>query len=312
MKNKQQVHEEVENYKRIELAKLRLEGKQNLQQQLSLQSSLYEQRVLDLEQKHADKIAQESFRFEQRLRDIESQNSGIREKLYEESNKIIFKEQCERNQYQLALKDHQMQLDLLQKRNMDLQAKLEEASRLKAEFMEKMQSQLAQYKIDLDKDYSNRLIQVEVERTKLDGDKQMLHERNMYAEKLMAQAANIESKSTQQLEKIHQLEKEIQHLSKELDSQILKNKEQSLLIHTQNTSNNLEFELASLKRQLLESEQTAERRQTDYQDLLKSLLPEQKSSSYWQKECQDLVMKLDYEVILDLCSSTGVMIYKTC
>ena len=108
------------------------------------------------------------------------------------------------------------------------------------------------------------------------------------------------------------LEKEIQHLSKELDSQILKNKEQSLLIHTQNTSNNLEFELASLKRQLLESEQTAERRQTDYQDLLKSLLPEQKSSSYWQKECQDLVMKLDYEVILDLCSSTGVMIYKTC
>ncbi len=43
--------QEVEKYKRVELAKLRLEGKQILQQQLSLQSSLYEQRVLDLEKK---------------------------------------------------------------------------------------------------------------------------------------------------------------------------------------------------------------------------------------------------------------------
>ena len=107
---------------------------------------------------------------------------------------------------------------------------------------------LFRYKIDLNKEFSTRSIAIEVEKTRLEGDRLVLNEKSAMVEKMLASSQQTEAERERLKLECRDLQAKIQELVRERDDAALQCKEIQLKFLTQQSSTSLEFELTSLKR----------------------------------------------------------------
>ncbi|KAJ1557596.1 hypothetical protein HK096_006355, partial [Nowakowskiella sp. JEL0078] len=135
----------------------------------------------------------------------------------------------------------------------------------------------------------------------------MLAERSKSVEATLAQAKALQKDSETLRESLQAAKEEVETLRRERDEANANAKELRLQVLAQRSNTAVEFEIQSLKKQLVESEKMNEKRQGDYQILLKSfatpnedtkreLVRVRKLEAKWQRECQKLVLKLDMEL----------------
>ncbi|KAI8907937.1 hypothetical protein EDD86DRAFT_255001 [Gorgonomyces haynaldii] len=306
-KTQEQLVQTLEEYKQVELTRMRIEEKKQYQQELQRQRAEFEQKLLDQKQSHLLLLEDDQKKVEARERELERQNLELRQKLYEETNRMIFKETSLRNEAELQAKELKLERDLLQKRYQQVESQLVDLQGFKERYIEKSEDTMAQYKIDLNKEFTQKSIQLEVEKTRLEGERLLLSERQMTVERMMASVAATEQERERLSIEKKNLQQQLSDTVKEKEELMHQVRELQLKVLTQENAGALEFEIGSLKKQLTEAENMAEKRQQEYQELLKTLvapkddLREELSKarvevSKWQGECQQLVMKLEYEL----------------
>ncbi|KAJ3347948.1 oxidative DNA demethylase [Entophlyctis luteolus] len=177
----------------------------------------------------------------------------------------------------------------------------------KREYATKTQEALAEYKIGLNKQHHEMLAAVEVERARIDSEKMVLAERTKIAERMLEEIRQNQSETDSLREQLKSTKLMLANAIKEKDDSLFNIKELKLQLDSQSSNAVLEFEIQSLKTQLLEMATMSETRQAEHQNLIKSLIAPQndlqkeltkvrKSEARWQRECHELVAKLDFEL----------------
>jgi hypothetical protein len=165
----QEVNRQVSEYKNVELVSMRLNERSDYLSQLSRQKSEFETKLLEMKSEHINKHEEESKRIQRRERELEKVNIELRQKLFDETNRIVFKETSLRNEAELQTKEVQMEKDLIIRRYTELQQQFKDLQTFKERYMQKMEDSMASYKIDLNKEFSSKFVEIQVEKTKLDG-----------------------------------------------------------------------------------------------------------------------------------------------
>jgi hypothetical protein len=301
-----QLEEQVASYKQVELARMKLEEKKQYQVELSRQQRLFEEKILEEEAKHLNAIETERHSLKEREREMERNYLKLKQEMLDENHNSIFKEKQLRHETELLARQLEMERNQLQKRMEDVQKQVDSLSQFKEKYTQKMEESMAQYKIDLNKEYSSMLSSVEIEKTKLDADRMMLNERQAAVEKMLAKIHETEAESARYRLEVQDLNQRLEEVNKQKEEISLQSKEYQLQLLTQKGSANLEFEISSLKRQLAAAEKSAEQRQVEYENMIKSMMnplddvqkelqKARESEVKWKSQCQDLVLKLDAE-----------------
>jgi hypothetical protein len=167
---KEELERQVDEYKRVELASARLEDRKEFAAQLSRQKQDFEMKIIEIKASHVDAQEEVNKRAEMRERDLERGNMELKQRLYEETNRMVIKETGLRNDAELAAKEIKMEKEMIQRRYTELQRQFEELQTFKEKYTQKMESQMTSYKIELNQEYSARSVEIQVQRQKLDGD----------------------------------------------------------------------------------------------------------------------------------------------
>ncbi|KAI8810955.1 hypothetical protein BJ742DRAFT_164877 [Cladochytrium replicatum] len=166
---------------------------------------------------------------------------------------------------------------------------------------------LSTYKISLNRQHTNMLSNIEADRLKNEADRKLLDERTKTIDAHMAQAREMHEEAVRANAQLKQAQEQLDIVKRERDDAVSSLREVQLRLESQKTSSFVEFEIQSLKSQLVEAERMAEKRQEEYQTLLRSLVNPQdeirkelakskRMEAKWQRECQQLVVKLDFEM----------------
>ena len=228
----------------------------------------------------------------------------MRQKILDEGNRLALKESSLRNEIELKSKELLMERDLLARRYKDAEKKIDELSEFKEKYSRQMQEGMAQYKIDLNREHASLLASVEVEKTKLEGERAMLNERAAVTEQMLNNVKHSQRDIETTRENLREAQTLLSEATKERDSLQIHVKELQLQLLTHKGSTALEFELSSMKTQLMESERDNQERQKEYQALLQKLVDTdgvqvdkvRRDAMKWQQECQSLVVRLDEEM----------------
>jgi myosin heavy subunit len=301
-----QLEEQIASYKQVELARMKLEEKKQYQVELTRQQRMFEERLLEEEAKHLNSIETERSSLKERERELERNYLKLKQEMLDESHNSLFKEKQLRHETELLARQMEMERNQLQNRMQDVQKQVDSLSQFKEKYAQKMEESMAQYKIDLNKEYSSMLSSVEIEKTKLDAERMMLNERQAAVEKMLAKIHETEAESARYRLEVQDLQQRLEELNKQKEEISLQSKEYQLQLLTQKGSANLEFEISSLKRQLAAAEKSAEQRQVEYENMIKSMMnplddvqkelqKARESEVKWKSQCQDLVLKLDAE-----------------
>ncbi|KNC99174.1 uncharacterized protein SPPG_05428 [Spizellomyces punctatus DAOM BR117] len=97
------------------------------------------------------------------------------------------KEATLRTEAELMAKEVKLERDAVQRRYDEALAQLSQLQNLKEKYSEKLQESMAQYKIDTNREYSNLVSSVEIEKAKLEAERAMLREKTSAVEKMSAQ-----------------------------------------------------------------------------------------------------------------------------
>ena len=97
---------------------------------------------------------------------MEKNNLELRQRLLEENNRAILIETQYRNEAELAAKSLTMEKENLQARYNEALSQINELKSFKERFTAKMQDEMAQYKINLNKEHASILSNAEIERAK--------------------------------------------------------------------------------------------------------------------------------------------------
>lgn len=158
----------------------------------------------------------------------------------------------------------------------------------------------------MNKEYSTLLSQAEIERNKIHADRIMLNEKEASVEKALFKIHQTEEQAAKYKQELDDAVARIAELTKAREECQYQIKDLQLQLLTQKSSTSLEFEITSLKRQLLAAEKSAEQRQQEHEALMKGLMMPQdnihqelkiakENELKWKSKCQDLVIKLDME-----------------
>ncbi|KAJ3124629.1 hypothetical protein HK098_000966 [Nowakowskiella sp. JEL0407] len=301
-----EMKEQLEQFKQVELATMRFEERQKYQVQIVQIQQDAEKRILQEKGKAIESQEAAKTLLEEQKKELDRQNIQLRQSLLDEGNKTIMAEKQLRNEAELNSKRAEMERDLAQRKYDEATKQINELQNYKERYERVMQEKMAQYKIDLNKEYAGSLSSVEVEKTKIEAERQILVERAKSAENTLAQALAIQKESAALRESLRDTRAELDDVRRERDDALNDIKELKLQVQSQRTSTAVEFEIQSLKTQLLEAERMNEKRQEEYQLLLKSfmtpkdetqkeLAKARRMEENWKKECQQLVLKLDME-----------------
>lgn len=293
------------------MAKLKLDEKTLLHGQLQSQKLEYEARLFAAEAKSTELIQEERARLVQREKEMDRQNLLLKQQLLDEHNNIVIKERQMRNEIELDAKQISMERDQLKNRVHEVQQQLDKLSEFKERYTQRMEESMSQYKIDLNKEYSNMLSAVQIEKTKLHGDRMILQEKEAAAEKLLAGLSRNEQDATRYRKELNDALSKIDELSRGRESLLGQINELQLQVLTKGAPA-LEYEISSLKkykiinnRQLLAAEKANSQKQSDCDALVKSITAKdgsvdniaqaKQNELVWKQKCQDLVSKLDAE-----------------
>ncbi|KAH6570302.1 hypothetical protein BASA60_007791 [Batrachochytrium salamandrivorans] len=303
----QDIKDQLQKFRELELAQMRIDERNNYKAMLSRQKSDFEQKLLENQEGHIITLENERKRIAEQEQSYNGQNLLLRQRLLDESNRTMMKEAQLRNEAELHTKEIQLERDMLQRRVEEVQLQLTELQSFKERYTQKLESSIAQYKIDLNKEHTTIMSGLRVDRVRIDAELLQLKERAIVVEKMHAAVHCVETERDSLKLEIKNIHNTMESLAREKDDAILQAKELQLELLTHRGSSALEFEISSLKKQLIESEKTSDRRQEEYQVLIKSLitpkddLREELSKSRtteakWQRECQRLVTNLDLEL----------------
>ena len=187
--------QQLEKFKNIELAQVRVEERKNYQNHISKIKADYDQKIIQMQQDMMFLEERESKRWSTReqvltsfdllVKELEIANMEMRQKILDEGNRLALKEATLRNEVELKSKEILMERDLLARRYKDAESKIEELSQFKEKYSRQMQENMAQYKIDLNREHAALLSSVEVEKTRLEGERAMLNERAAVTDQMM-------------------------------------------------------------------------------------------------------------------------------
>ncbi|KAI9206594.1 uncharacterized protein BJ171DRAFT_15187 [Polychytrium aggregatum] len=304
---KQDVQDQVSKFKEVELAKMRLEEKARYQQDAANLRAELERANLEKTQSILKWEEDEKKRVEAREKEVERQNIELRQRLLEESNRVIFTEQKIRNEAEMEARAMKLDYESLNRRYEQAMEHVKDLQEFKERYTLKMQETMAQYKVELNQEHAEQLSSVKIEKTKIEAEWEILKERQKAVDYIMKQVTASQEELDGLRESYKQAKQDLAETAKARDEYIVKCKDLELRVSSFENSTALEFELQSLKKQLLEAELTAQRRQEEYQALLKTfMLPKEdeqkelakikKSERKWQRECQQLIVRLDQEM----------------
>ncbi|TPX36733.1 hypothetical protein SmJEL517_g01163 [Synchytrium microbalum] len=304
---KGELDEQLRRFKETEIVHVRVEERRRYQEDLNQHRSEFEKIDMERRAKTLEWEQQERARLEEREKEFERQNMDLRQRLLAESNRVVLAEAAHRNEAQLLARELQTEKDALQRRHEEALTQIVELQKFKDRYAEKMQDAIAQHKIDLNREHATILSNVEVEKTKLEAERALLSERARQVEQAAQQVSNVQSEVEELQASLRAARTRLAEERKERENAGVLLRELQMQVQNQKSSTALEYEIQSLKRQLLESEKTAEKRQEEYQSLLKSLMAPKheletelararKAEGRWQRECQQLVGKLDLEL----------------
>ncbi|KAJ3342312.1 hypothetical protein HDU91_000560, partial [Kappamyces sp. JEL0680] len=304
--DKPTLEKQMENFKSIELAKAKLEERTLFQAELQRQRAEFEQKLVSAHAKSAEVIQEERTRLSEREREMDKQYLLLKQQMLDEHNNTIIKEKQLRNESELAAKQLEMERNQLRRRVEEVQLQLDKVSEFKDKYTQKMEASMSQYKIDLTKEYSSLLSTVEIERTKLQGERLVLNEKEALVERMLAGASKTEEEAAKAKMELQDALTRLEETTKSRDNILSQMNELQLQVLTQKGGASLEFEITSLKRQLVSAEKAAEQRQQDYEILIKSItapkdesveeLAESRQNELrWKQKCQELVTKLENE-----------------
>lgn len=299
--------EQLERFKDIELAQMRLDERKQYNSDLAKHKAEFEAKLIDAQNTFVSFQEREQSRLSEKEKLLEQQNLELRQKLLDENNRLVMKEIQLRNDAELHSKELKLERDLLQKRFEEVQSQVTELQSFKERYTQKTEEAMAQFKIDLNKEYSGMLSAVEIEKSKLEAERMVLKEKSIAVEKMHASIRQIDQERDALQTSLKEVTLRLEETTHLKEDAQLKVKELELEVLTQRGSSAVEFEISSLKKQLIEAERMAEKRQEEYQTLLKSLVVPQDDlrnelnksrllEAKWHRECQQLVVKLDLEL----------------
>ncbi|KAJ3286919.1 oxidative DNA demethylase, partial [Borealophlyctis nickersoniae] len=302
-----EMEKQLARFKEIELAQMRVEERNKHQSDMEAVKSDAERRILEASERATAWEEQERKRLAVREKEMEKENLTLRQTLLDQSNRAVLAESQLRNEAELHAKSLEFEKDALQRRYDEVVAQLNEARGVKEKYSEKMQEAITQYKIDLNREHANLLSHVEVEKARIEAERAILQQKTESLEQAAAQVRSAQQEMQSVQNQLKEARAQYAQAVREKEDAVHAMKEMQLLVNTQKSSSALEFEIHSLKKQLVEAEKMAEKRQEDYQSLLKSLMAPKDASQKdlaksrrmeikWQRECQQLVMKLDIEL----------------
>ncbi|KAJ3411431.1 hypothetical protein HDV05_002213 [Chytridiales sp. JEL 0842] len=297
----------LETFKKVELAQMRAAEKQKYANELSRIRSDYEMKLLEQRDAASRSESLNKQWLEEKEKEVERNNIQLRQKLLEETNRAVMAETHLRNEAELLAKTISLEKDSLQRKYDEAVLQIDELKSFKERYTNKMQDAMTQYKIDLNREHAQILSNAEVERAKVETERMILQERTKAAETLIQQARSQQSEAAEMRETIIKLKAQLAEVTNQKDEALHAARDLQLQVSVQKSSAAVEFEIQSLKMQLVDAERMAEKRQEEYQSLLKSLMTPaneinkelvkaRKSEAKWQRECQELVAKLDLEL----------------
>jgi DNA repair exonuclease SbcCD ATPase subunit len=235
--SKKQVEQQIETFKTIELTRLKIQAKKETQIQLDRQQSLFEEKLLSFESQHISNLEQERKRMLDREREMDRNNLFLKQSLLDENNKLMFKEKELRNESDLIAKQFELERDLLKNQVQQYQNQVHSLNEFKERYAQKMEESIASYKINLNKEHFQSKSDLEVEKTKLLGERTNL-------EAMMLKVRKSENYKSEAKD----LEQKLDQMTKDRDEQMIKFKDIQLKLLTQQNQSSFEFELTSLKR----------------------------------------------------------------
>ncbi|KAJ3216895.1 oxidative DNA demethylase [Dinochytrium kinnereticum] len=304
---KAELEQQLAKFKEIEVASMRVEERQKYTIEITRVKGDYEARLLEQRERMVEANEDIRRKLDAREKEIERSNLEYRQRILDENNRSIMTERNQRSEAELSAKSLTLERDSLQRRLDEAKSEISELHGFKDRYTAKMQESIAQYKIDLNKEHAGIFQAAQIERAKIETEKLVLDERNRAVEQMMQQVKETQNEFEETRLSLKETRIQLDETMRERDDALHEVKELKLQIDSQKTSTALEFEIQSLKMQLIDAEKMAIKRQEDYQSLLKSLMgPKEetqkelikarKSEQKWQRQCSELVGKLDMEM----------------
>jgi hypothetical protein len=171
----------------------------------------------------------------------------MRQKLLDESNRMSLKEATLRNNVELESKEIVMERDILSRKYKEAEDRIRQLTEFKEKYALQMQESMAQYKIDLNREHASLISSVEVEKTKLLGERALLSERASVTEQMMNNVKHAQMDIDNTRNSLRETQIQLKSAIKEKEDAQLHVKELQLKLLSNAGSAALEFELQSLK-----------------------------------------------------------------
>ncbi|KAJ3284408.1 oxidative DNA demethylase [Rhizoclosmatium sp. JEL0117] len=295
--------QEIRQFKELELAKIRVEERARYQSEISVLRADFERRLVEERGKQGEN--EEAMRkwVSEREKELERGNIELRQKVLEEQNRVTLTDQKVRAEMESRLRSFELENDRLKKSCQEYEGLAKEYEREREREREREQ----EIRAGMERDHAEAVASVRVEKAKIDAEKAILSERTKILQRQLQEVNEAQTEMQDLRDQVKSLRNLLRDAQRERDDALFLTRDLKLQVNSQTTGSALEFEIHSLKTQLLEAEQISARRQDEYQNLLKSFMAPQnelqkevnklrKSESRWQRECQDLVAKLDLEL----------------
>lgn len=225
-----------------------MEEKNLFQTELQRQKIDFEQKIISAQSKSVEQITEERERMAVKEREMDRQNLLLKQQMLDEHNNIVIKEKQLRNESDLSARQIAMERDQLRKRVQEVQDQLEKMTEFKEKYTQKMEESMSQYKIDLNKEYSTLFSTVEVEKTKIAGERMLLDEKRSSLDKMLANAGKVEQEVERLRVEVSDTVGRLGEAVRTRDTLLTQVNELQLQVLTQKGSSTLEFEISSLKR----------------------------------------------------------------
>ncbi|KAI8622008.1 hypothetical protein BC830DRAFT_1224164 [Chytriomyces sp. MP71] len=298
---------QLARFKEMELAKMRIEERARYSNEVAHLRGEYELKLVEQRERIMESEEGQRKWVEDREKELEKANVELRQRILEGSNRSILLESQLRSEAQISVKALTLENANLKQKIADTKTQMEELEAFKERYATKTQEAMAQYKIDLNREHAELLSNIQVEKARIESEKAVLIERSRIAERMLQQVEESKAEMDDLRNQVKTLRNLLQAANHEKEEAIFAARDLKLQVDSQSSATAVEFEIHSLKAQLIEAEKMGARRQEEYQTLLKSFMAPQneiqkenaklrKSEAAWQRECQDLVGKLDIEL----------------
>ena len=144
-KNALQLEEQLNQYKEIELSRLRLDERKKYKSELDNQKQYYEKRLIEMETKNLQALDDERERVLKRENELERINMELKQQVLNETNKALMIEKKAKSDSEMHTRELEFERDQLSKKYASLQTQLDDINEFKERYTLKMEEAIAKY-----------------------------------------------------------------------------------------------------------------------------------------------------------------------